>query len=121
MEEEDNPGQWGAMVLLCSIIGSIFFIPMPIYLFYLCRTRYYLLQNSDKDVVALDNEDLAEKAAGPKIYVDPTIPIRLLFLFNSYPTSDLVKNFNTKTPYGAGAPWKLGSKLNQLYEDDILL
>ncbi len=52
-----------------------------------------------------------------KVYIDPSIPIRLLFLINSVPISEMHKNYDTKIPYASGASHSLGKKLTELEED----
>mmetsp|Transcript_23891 Transcript_23891/g.18241 ORF Transcript_23891/g.18241 Transcript_23891/m.18241 type:complete len:112 (+) Transcript_23891:1210-1545(+) len=38
--EDSDP--WGGKVIGFSVLGSLLLLPMPIYMFYLCRTRYYI-------------------------------------------------------------------------------
>jgi hypothetical protein len=94
------------------VVGSIILVPIPI-LFYGCfKSKYFIRQENDEE-----NGLKKAKKNEAKVYIDPSIPIRLLFLINTVPISELQKNYDTKIPYASGASHSLGKKLTELEDD----
>ena len=71
----------GISVAVCSFI----LIPLPMFLFHCCRSKYYLAME-DKTT---DAGSISENGKGPKtvqltkVQIDPTIPMKLLFLIKA--------------------------------------
>lgn len=105
--------------IVVAIFGlALLLIPIPMFMFYFFRAKYFLhiptgsRDNSDYDYEKL--RKIQEEIDYAKVYIDPNLPIKLLFLINAVPFTDLMTKHHEKVPFADGNFRTVGQILSKL-------
>ena len=129
-------GQFIGDILRTAIIGgigSLIFIPIPIFFFGLCRSKYFLIkpekieqesesdrsQKSQKSKLSTKRKLLRERMT--KVQIDVNMPLKLLFNINSISHDKFIEEEKTNYKFTRGNTLKVAKILSELdiYEKTI--
>lgn len=92
------------------ILGSLLYLPVPSSVFDSVRSMYQLLKPREKRDNESDIDDIEERLSN--VWVDTSIPIKLLFLLNATKLERIIKEGDNQ--FWSGSSDTVGAKLLEL-------